>query len=78
MLELAAVESKSRLEKTAEVNFTEVVRRAIDQAGPLADLARVKIGTSLPDEPVQVEGDEFILRSAVTNLLESLRSDMTS
>jgi len=71
LLELAAVESKSRLDQTAEVNFTEVVKRAIDQAGPLADLARVSIETSLPDEPVQVEGDEFILRSAVTNLLEN-------
>ena len=71
LLELAAVESKSRLDQAAEIDFTAVTRRAIDQAGPLADLARVTIKASLPDSPVTVSGDEFILRAAVTNLLEN-------
>jgi len=71
LMELAAVESKSRLDQTAEIDVAKVVRRAIDQAGPLADLARVTIEPALPDSSVTVHGDEFILRAAVTNLLEN-------
>ena len=71
LLELAAIESKGRLDQAADIDFIGVVRRAIDQAGPLAELARVRITPVLPESPASVHGDAFILRAAVTNLLEN-------
>jgi two-component system sensor histidine kinase CreC len=71
LLELAAVESKTRLDKPEKLDFAAIVRRAAEQAAPLAELHPARLDVRLPDAPVTVRGDAFILRAAVTNLLEN-------
>ncbi|HEY1121812.1 MAG TPA: two-component system sensor histidine kinase CreC [Haloferula sp.] len=71
LLELSALEGRSSLEETENVDLVPIVARAIDQAMPPANLGRVNLEISLPEVPVNIRGDAFILRSAVTNLLEN-------
>jgi two-component system sensor histidine kinase CreC len=93
MLELSAIESRTRLEAPEEVDFAALVAQAIDQVRPLAEVAGVGIRWEEGEEgqagrlsavtgetpvlhavtgekPV-LHGDAFILRAAVTNLLEN-------
>jgi len=71
LLELSALEGRTSLADAATVDLREITLRAIDQARPMADLAAVTLHTTLPDTPVPLRGDAFILRSAITNLLEN-------
>ncbi len=71
LLELSAIESRVNLEQAEEVDFKAVVARAIDQARPLAEVAAVTIMESILIAAAPVKGDAFILRAAVTNLLEN-------
>jgi two-component system sensor histidine kinase CreC len=71
LLELSALEGRSSLGVGDAVDLVPIVTRAIDQARPPADLASVTLAPCLPNHPVMVRGDAFILRSAVTNLLEN-------
>jgi two-component system sensor histidine kinase CreC len=71
LLELSALEGRSSLADAATVDLREITLRAIDQARPMAELADVRIETSLPDSPLSLHGDAFILRAAITNLLEN-------
>ena len=70
LLELSAIESRPSLDG-GELDLRPVIARAVDQAGPLAALAGVTLEFSAADAPFPVRGDEFILRSAATNLLEN-------
>ena len=71
LLELSAIESRTRLDATAEVDMGALVAQAIDQARPLAEVAGVAIQQDVPGSPLVLRGDAFILRAAVTNLLEN-------
>jgi two-component system sensor histidine kinase CreC len=71
LLELSAIESRTRLETTAEVDLAALVAQAIDQVRPLAEVAGVGLEQELPEAPLALPGDAFILRAAVTNLLEN-------
>ncbi|MFD0893515.1 two-component system sensor histidine kinase CreC [Luteolibacter ambystomatis] len=71
LLELSAIESKVRLDSAETLDLNQVVAQAIDQAKPLAELAGVRLDWSPPEEAIPVRGDAFILRAAVTNLLEN-------
>jgi two-component system, OmpR family, sensor histidine kinase CreC len=71
LLELAAIESRKRLESAEDSDFRDIVSRAIDQAKPLADLAAVDLSVDTGDTPAIIRADAFILRAAVTNLLEN-------
>lgn len=71
LLELSAVESKSHLDSVKEIDFCEVVRRALVQAEPMAEIARVSLEAHLSEQPMRVMGDAFVLRAAVTNLIEN-------
>ncbi|MEP4076848.1 two-component system sensor histidine kinase CreC [Haloferula sp.] len=71
LLELSALEGKSRLEATETFDFREIVARAVDQAEPMAGLAGVKLEFTPTELPLTIQGDAFILRAAVTNLLEN-------
>ncbi len=71
LLELSALEGKSRLESTDTFDFRETVARAVDQAKPMAELAGVHLDFTPTELPLTVLGDSFILRAAVTNLLEN-------
>ncbi|MCX6865000.1 MAG: two-component system sensor histidine kinase CreC [Verrucomicrobia bacterium] len=52
-------------------DFRVIVERAIEQARPLAELAGVDLLLDPAPAPLTVIGDAFILRAAVTNLLEN-------
>ena len=71
LLELAAIESRNRLESTEETDFRDIIARAIDQAKPLAELAEITLTIDTKETPALIRGDAFILRAAVTNLLEN-------
>ena len=71
LLELSALEGRSGLEGAEDVDLREVTLRAIDQARPMAELAAVTLDADLPERPVLLRGDAFILRAAITNLLEN-------
>lgn len=71
LLELSAIESRGGLDDVRDLDMRDLVRRAADQARPLADLAGISFEENFPDQPVLVRGDAFILRAAVTNLLEN-------
>ena len=71
LLELSAIEGRASLEKPEELDFHAIVARAIDQARPLADAAHVILTPSADGAPATVRGDAFILRAAVSNLLEN-------
>ncbi|MDB6079899.1 MAG: two-component system sensor histidine kinase CreC [Akkermansiaceae bacterium] len=71
LLELSALEGRSSLENGEPIKVAGVVDRAIDQARPPAEFASILLSTDVPGESISVRGDAFILRSAVTNLLEN-------
>ena len=71
LLELSAIESRSRLDETSTLDFRDIVARAIDQARPLAEIAGIHLDHEIWPSPLPVRGDAFILRAAVTNLLEN-------
>ncbi len=71
LTELSIMEGKTHLDAAALLDFREVVQRAVSQAESLASLSQVRLITELPTEEIRVKGDAFVLRSAVTNLLEN-------
>lgn len=71
LLELSAIESRTRIDDPSLHDFTQLCSTAVAQARPLAELSGITISFSPPQTPVLVPGDEFILRSAITNLLEN-------
>lgn len=71
LLELSAIESRPRLDEPVEIDFRDVLARAIDQAKPLAEIAGVELLHQPVAQPLHVRGDAFILRAALTNLLEN-------
>ncbi len=71
LLELSALEGRSGLEGASDIDLREVAARALDQARPMAELAGIELDADLPDHPVPLRGDAFILRAAITNLLEN-------
>lgn len=71
LLELSAIESRTSLEKSEELDFVLLLQTAIDQARAHAEVARVSLEISSPSHPVKVRGDSFILRAAILNLLEN-------
>jgi two-component system sensor histidine kinase CreC len=71
LLELAAIEGRASLEKAEELDFQAIVAAAIDQARPLAEVAGLQLEFAGESSSVLLKGDAFILRAAVTNLLEN-------
>lgn len=71
LLELSAIEGRASLEQADEIDFHAIIARAIDQARPLAEVAGVRFDLTVAEDPVLLKGDAFILRAAVTNLLEN-------
>ena len=71
LLELSSLEGKTKLENVDRIALREVVARAVANAKAMADLAGVKVMTNTGDGELSVRGDSFILRAAVTNLLEN-------
>ncbi|MEX1048143.1 MAG: two-component system sensor histidine kinase CreC [Akkermansiaceae bacterium] len=71
LLELSAIEGRARLDEAEELDFRAIVAHAIDEARPMAEVADVSLETRQPETPLPLRGDAFILRAAVTNLLEN-------
>ena len=71
LLELSALEGKTKLDASGPLDLREVVGRALKGAEAMADLAGVILDFHEPVEPVMAKGDSFVLRAAVTNLLEN-------
>ena len=71
LLELSAIEGRASLEATDVVDFYAIIARAIDQARPLSEVAGVFFSKLTESAPVMLRGDSYILRAAVTNLLEN-------
>jgi two-component system, OmpR family, sensor histidine kinase CreC len=65
LLELAAVESRTRLDAT------ESLRSAVDDVQPAAENAHLSWLLDLPEQALHVRGDRIILRAAIANLLEN-------
>lgn len=71
LLELSAIEGRASLEIVDDLDFRAIVARAIDQARPLAEIAGVELEPVMAEAVIPMRGDAFILRAAVTNLLEN-------
>ncbi|MBC8127675.1 MAG: two-component system sensor histidine kinase CreC [Gloeobacteraceae cyanobacterium ES-bin-144] len=71
LLELSAIESRTRLDVVDELDFRDIVARSLDQAKCLAEVTGIALAYESVDSPLPVRGDAFILRAAVTNLLEN-------
>lgn len=71
LLELSSLEGKTKLENVETLDLREVVERAVDNAQAMADLAGVEITVAPIANKMITRGDSFILRAAVTNLLEN-------
>lgn len=71
LLELSSLEGKTKLENVETIDLREVGERAATSAKPMADLAGVCLSIDVGGEAMEVRGDSFILRAAVTNLLEN-------
>ncbi|MEO0018444.1 MAG: two-component system sensor histidine kinase CreC [Verrucomicrobiota bacterium] len=71
LLELAAIESRQTLDKPAAIDFRTILSGAIEMARPLAEIAGVVLAHESASAPLCGCGDAFILRAAITNLLEN-------
>ena len=71
LLELSALEGRSSLDAAENVDLELILSRAVDQGRPPADLAGVGLAVTLPPAMLLVRGDAFIIRAAITNLLEN-------
>lgn len=70
LLALSSLESRKSLEKPEVVDLSSVVRRACKEAGSRAAAANVAIHFEGAD-PMMVAGDEFLLESAIDNLIQN-------
>jgi two-component system sensor histidine kinase CreC len=71
LLELAVVESRSHLDVTEILDLVGIVESAMEEERPVAENARVSMELLAPISRPKVSGDRFILRAAVSNLLEN-------
>lgn len=71
LLELSALEGRSGLDEAEDIDLREITLRAVDQARPMAELAGVRLDPRVPEGAIVLPGDPFILRAAITNLLEN-------
>ncbi len=71
LLELSSLEGRTKLENVETIDLREVVDRAVANAKAMADLAGVRLIREDHSGAMDVRGDSFILRAAVTNLLEN-------
>jgi len=71
LLELSAIESRTHLDAAEELDLRGIVALAMDHARPLAEAVGVELAHEAAATALLLRGDGFILRAAVTNLLEN-------
>jgi two-component system sensor histidine kinase CreC len=69
MLALAAVEHRQRIESPQPVDLRTTIDEAIERVAPR--LAQRRIATHVEGETAVVQGDAFLLRQALVNLLDN-------
>ena len=70
LLELAALESRHRLERVETFDVRRVIDEALQAVEPRAAQRHVKLSAP-PGEKISIEGDAFLVQRAVANLLEN-------
>jgi two-component system sensor histidine kinase CreC len=71
LLELSAIESRTSLESSEELDFRSLVSFAVAIVRPLSEGARVSVDFPADGPAILLRGDSFILRAAILNLLEN-------
>ncbi len=71
LLELSVMEGKSKLDETEVIDLRILVARVVDDLKAMAELAGVNIVLQKTDKTKMVTGDSFMLKAAITNLLEN-------
>lgn len=71
MMELTALETRRVLDRSEPVALGPLLEDLAASARPAAAMRQVQVAVRLPAQPVLVEGDPFLLRRAVSNLLDN-------
>jgi two-component system sensor histidine kinase CreC len=71
LLALAGVEHRQRLENREAIDVAELVRSAGEQCAPRLARNRLQLESSIPEALPQLQGDAFLLRQALVNLIEN-------
>lgn len=71
LLELSVMEGKTKLDETEVIDLRILVARVVEDLKAMAELAGVKIDLRETDMQKMVSGDSFMLKAALTNLLEN-------
>jgi two-component system, OmpR family, sensor histidine kinase CreC len=70
LLELAALESRHRLERVETFNVRRAIDEALQAVEPRAAHRRIKLSAPA-GEGIDIEGDAFLVQRAIVNLLEN-------
>ena len=71
MMELTALETRRVLDRSEPLALGPLLEDLAASARPAAAMRQVQVAVRLPAQPVVVEGDPFLLRRAVSNLLDN-------
>jgi two-component system, OmpR family, sensor histidine kinase CreC len=71
LLELSVIEGKAALDVWDVMDLRLLLERVVSESGAMADLAGISIELRESPLPAMVQGDPFILRAAITSLLEN-------
>ncbi|MGH8053478.1 MAG: two-component system sensor histidine kinase CreC [Stenotrophomonas sp.] len=70
LLRLAEVEQHGWLQKRGEVDLVALCRALVDDASPSLQAARLQLECAMPERAL-LQGDAFLLRQALSNLLDN-------
>lgn len=71
LLALAAVEHRGELRQSERIGAADLIAEVIGESGPKLMQAGIEIVESMPEKPIAIEGDRFLLRQALRNLLDN-------
>ncbi len=70
MLELAELENRKKLSNVQSINLNSLIKTVVESKRPILLKKNVRIISSTPDE-LFVEGDNFLLNQAISNLVQN-------
>jgi len=71
LVEAARIEAKTEPAKHSYIDLRVAVKKAVDRAGPRAEMTGAKITVSLPDEPVPVKADSRQIGRILDNMISN-------
>lgn len=71
LLALAAVEHRRELRQSERIDAADLVAETVEESHPRLLQAGIEAVESAPEKPLIVEGDRFLLRQALRNLLDN-------